>query len=54
MFVNRVAIASLAMIAVFSAISTSFADSVDTQTTITPINSSTGIEKTVIPFHTPK
>jgi len=53
MFLN-IAIASLAMIAVFSAISTSFAESVDTQTTITPINSSVGLEKTVVPFHTPK
>ena len=53
MFLNIV-IASLAMIAVFSAISTSFAESVDTQTTITPINSSVGLEKTIVPFHAPK
>lgn len=54
MFLNKVAVASLAMIAVFSAISTSFAYSADTQTTITPINSSIGIEKTIVPFHAPK
>lgn len=50
MFLNIV-IASLAMIVVFSTISTSFAD---TQTTITPINSSVGLEKTVVPFHAPR
>lgn len=54
MFLNRAVIASLAMIAIFSAASTSFAETVDTQTTITPINSSIGIEKTVVPFHTPR
>ena len=54
MFLNRMLIASLAMIAVFSASSASFAESADTQTTITPINESIGIEKTVIPFHAPK
>lgn len=54
MFLNRVVIASLAMIAVFSAMSTSFAETADTQTTITPIDSSTGLEKTVVPFHAPK
>ncbi|MBM2851484.1 MAG: hypothetical protein HW420_31 [Candidatus Nitrosotenuis sp.] len=53
MFLNIV-IASLAMVAVFSAVSPSFAESVDTQTTITPINSSVGLEKTIVPFHTPK
>ncbi|HSA97775.1 MAG TPA: hypothetical protein VLF17_01705 [Candidatus Nitrosotenuis sp.] len=42
------------MIAVFSAVSTSFAETADTQTTVTPINSSIGIEKTVMPFHAPK
>ena len=54
MFLSRVVIASLAMIAVFSAVSTSFADTADTQTTITPINSSIGIEKTVVPLHIPE
>ena len=54
MFLNRAVIASLVMIAVFSAASTSFAETVDAQTTITPINSSIGIEKTVVPFHTSK
>ncbi len=54
MFLNRMVIASLAMIAVFSAISTSFAETADTQTTITPIDSSTGLEKTIVPFHAPK
>lgn len=54
MFLNRMFIASLAMIAVFSAVSTSFAEPADTQTTITPIDSSTGLEKTVVPFHAPK
>lgn len=54
MFLNRMFIASLAMIAVFSAVSTSFAETADTQTTITPIDSSTGLEKTVVPFHTPR
>jgi len=54
MFLNRAVIAGLVMIAVFSAVSTSFAETADTQTTITPINSSIGIEKTVMPFHTPK
>lgn len=54
MFLNKVAVASLVMIAVFSAISSSFAYSADTQTTITPINSSIGIEKTIVPFHAPK
>ncbi|HEY8109746.1 MAG TPA: hypothetical protein VIG05_02640 [Candidatus Nitrosotenuis sp.] len=54
MFLNKTVIASFAMIAVFSAISTSFAETVDTQTTITPINSSTGLEKTIVPFHAPK
>lgn len=54
MFLNRMFIASLAMIAVFSAVSTSFAETADTQTTITPIDSSTGLEKTIVPFHTPK
>jgi hypothetical protein len=53
MFLNIV-IASLAIVAVFSAVSPSFAESVDTQTTITPINSSVGLEKTIVPFHTPK
>jgi hypothetical protein len=51
MFLNIV-IASLAMIVVFSAISPSFAE--NTQTTITPINSSVGLEKTIVPFHAPK
>jgi hypothetical protein len=51
MFLN-IGIASLAMIVVFSAISTSFAE--NTQTMITPINSSIGLEKTVVPFHAPK
>lgn len=50
----KVIVASLAMIAVFSAISTSFAETTDTNTTITPINSSIGIEKTVVPFHVSK
>jgi len=54
MFLNKVVIASLAMIAVFSAMSASFAETVDTQTTTTPIDSSTGLEKTIVPFHTPK
>ncbi|MBI5146670.1 MAG: hypothetical protein HZA84_05565 [Thaumarchaeota archaeon] len=54
MFLNRTVIASFAMIAVFSAISTSFAETVDTQTTITPLDSSTGLEKTIVPFHAPK
>jgi hypothetical protein len=54
MFLNKAVIASFAMIAVFSAISTSFAETVNTQTTITPIDSSTGLEKTVVPFHAPK
>ncbi len=54
MFLNRTVIASLAVIAVFSAISTSFAETADTQTTITPIDSSTGLEKTIVPFHAPK
>jgi hypothetical protein len=54
MFLNRMVIASLAMIAVFSAMSTSFAETADTQTTVTPIDSSTGLEKTVVPFHAPK
>lgn len=54
MFLNKTVIASFAMIAVFSAISTSFAETVDTKTTIIPIDSSTGLEKTVVPFHAPK
>lgn len=54
MFLNKTAIASFAMVAIFSAISTSFAETVDTQTTITPIDSSTGLEKTIVPFHAPK
>lgn len=54
MFLNKTVIASFAMIAIFSAISTSFAETVDTQTTITPINSSIGLEKTVVPFHAPR
>lgn len=54
MFLNKTVIASLAMIAVFSAMSTSFAETVDAQTTITPIDSSTGLEKTIVPFHAPK
>src|SRR5690242_19788363 len=54
MFLNRMLVASLAMIAVFSAVSTSFAETADTQTTVTPIDSSTGLEKTVVPFHAPK
>ncbi len=54
MFLNKTVIASFAMIAVFSAISTSFAETADTQTTITPINSSIGLEKTVVPFHAPR
>lgn len=54
MFLNKTVIASFAMIAIFSAISTSFAETVDIQTTITPIDSSTGLEKTVVPFHAPK
>ena len=54
MFLNKAVIASFAMVAVFSAISTSFAETVSTQTTITPIDSSTGLEKTIVPFHAPK
>lgn len=54
MFLNRLVIASLAVIAVFSAMSTSFAETADTQTTVTPIDSSTGLEKTIVPFHAPK
>ena len=54
MFLNKTIFASFAMIVVFSAISTSFAETVDTQTTITPIDSSTGLEKTIVPFHAPK
>ncbi|QLH08100.1 hypothetical protein [Candidatus Nitrosotenuis sp. DW1] len=54
MFLNKTAFASFAMIAILSAISTSFAETVDTQTTITPINSSIGLEKTIVPFHAPK
>lgn len=54
MFLNKTVIASLTMIAVFSAMSTSFAETVDTRTTITPIDSSTGLEKTIVPFHAPK
>jgi len=54
MFLNKTVIASFAIIAIFSAISTSFAETVNTQTTITPIDSSTGLEKTIVPFHAPK
>ena len=54
MFLNRMVIATLAMIAVFSAMSASFAETVDTQTTVTPIDSSIGLEKTIVPFHAPK
>jgi hypothetical protein len=54
MFPNKTIIASFAMIAVFSAMSTSFAEIIDIQTTITPIDSSTGLEKTIVPFHAPK
>jgi hypothetical protein len=54
MFLNKAVIASFAMVAVFSALSTSFAETVSTQTTITPIDSSTGLEKTIVPFHAPK
>lgn len=54
MFLNKTVIASFAMIAVFSAMSTSFAETVDIQTTITPIDSSTGLEKTIVPFHAPR
>lgn len=42
---------SLAMIMIFSAVSTSFAENTDTQTTLTPIDSSIGIQKTTVPFH---
>ena len=42
------------MVSIFLTISTSFAETVDTQTTITPIDSSTGLEKTIVPFHAPK
>lgn len=54
MFLNKTIFASFAMIAILSAISTSSAETVDTQTTITPINSSIGLEKTIVPFHAPK
>lgn len=50
MFLKTV-LASLILVAAFSV--TAFADS-ESQTTITPINSSVGIEKTIVPFHAPK
>lgn len=50
MFLKTV-LASLILVAAFSV--TVFADS-ESQTTITPINSSVGIEKTIVPFHAPK
>lgn len=50
MFLKTV-LASLILVAAFSV--TAFADS-ESQTIITPINSSVGIEKTIVPFHAPK
>ncbi|MDC8438011.1 MAG: hypothetical protein LV468_03310 [Candidatus Nitrosotenuis sp.] len=44
--------ASLVLVMAFSV--TAFAETGESQTTVTPINSSVGIEKTVVPFHAPK
>ena len=39
---------------IFSTVSMAFADQVQNESTITPINDSIGIEKTIVPFHAPK
>ncbi|WP_268541507.1 hypothetical protein [Candidatus Nitrosotenuis cloacae] len=51
MFLKTV-LASLVLVMAFSV--TAFAETGESQTTVTPINSSVGIEKTVVPFHAPK
>jgi hypothetical protein len=52
--VLKAVIASLVFALAFSTISMAFADKVETQTTITPMDESIGLEKTVVPFHAPK
>ncbi|HEX9846014.1 MAG TPA: hypothetical protein VGA92_06055 [Candidatus Nitrosotenuis sp.] len=51
--VLKAVIASLVFALVFSTVSMAFADKVQTQTTITPMDESIGLEKTTVPFHAP-
>jgi hypothetical protein len=52
--VLKAVIVSLAFAVLFSTASMAFADETQTQTSITPIDDSVGIEKTIVPFHAPK
>ena len=49
----KAAIISAIFVVLFSTVSV-FADQVQSQSAITPINDSIGIEKTIVPFHAPK
>jgi hypothetical protein len=50
----RTVIATLVFAVMISTISLAFADQPQTKTTVTPLNDSMGVEKTIVPFHAPK
>lgn len=52
--IAKIVIASLVFAVMFSTASMSFADKVQTETSITPLGESVGLEKTIVPFHAPK
>lgn len=52
--IAKIVIASLVFAVMFSTASMSFADKVQTETSITPLGESIGLEKTIVPFHAPK
>jgi hypothetical protein len=51
---QKAIVAGLVFTIMLSTASMVFADKVQTQTTITPLGESIGLEKTVVPFHAPK
>jgi hypothetical protein len=51
--IAKVVIASLVFAVMFSTAAMSFADKVQTETSITPLGESIGLEKTTVPFHAP-
>lgn len=54
LMVLKAVIASLVFALAFSTISMASADKVQTETTVTPIDESIGLEKTIVPFNAPK
>ena len=52
--VLKAVVASLVFALALSTVSMAFADKVQTETILTPMSESIGLEKTIVPFHAPK